>query len=182
MWYRAFHIHPEILNAGNPCDPPKSVNVLEELVIVEHSWKSVVKDAKETQNIAPTASTQGPTGTPAAKTIVSIGMVIEFLKKYIDNAKIHAPSLLEKADPRSLLTLVNEHFHSTLRETITTPTMLDICKNFTTTTTEALRKTCCPGFHYFTDYKKKRGYRMPTGLLSFDLLPNIRKPPFLHSR
>ena len=81
-----------------------------------------------------------------------------FIKNFLDRLRTRfseeCAHLLEAADVRTFLTLVNEYFNSELRQVIDTPTVLDRAINFEEAADETLKRIGWPGYICFTREKQ----------------------------
>ena len=87
---------------------------------------------------------QGPQGTPAEKTVASVTFIKNFLRRLRTRFSEECAHLLEVADVRTFLTLVNEYFNSELRQVTDTPTVLDCAMNFVEAADETLKRIAWP--------------------------------------
>ena len=118
-------------------------------------------------------SLQGPHGTPATKTMLSVSM-LHGLLKHIE-ITIKKLSKEYPINTKSLLTLGNEHLHSVLRLKTDTPTVLDCSRDFMKGVSECMKKQTLCGFHYFTSQKRKH-YEAMSGFLKMEDLPRLKSP------
>ena len=161
-------MHPEIIGKGISTDLEKGKNLLIEV----HEFLGKMKaDAKALLGL--TINTlQGPHGIPATKTIQSVSMLIGLLDHY--HHLIASMEVDPELDLKSLLTLVNEHVHSTLRLRVETPTVLDCAQDFIRAVIESVKRQTLCGYHYFTS-QKRTGYETPSGLMKVNELPKLNR-------
>ena len=119
---------------------------------------------------------QGPQGTPAEKTVASVTFIKNFLRRLRTRFSEECAHLLEVADVRTFLTLVNEYFNSELRQVTDTPTVLDCAMNFVEAADETLKRIAWPGYICFT--REKQHYELPShfSIKYEDLLPVPQEP------
>ena len=119
---------------------------------------------------------QGPQGTPAEKTVASVTFIKNFLRRLRTRFSEECAHLLEVADVRTFLTLVNEYFNSELRQVTDTPTVLDCAMNFVEAVDETLKRIAWPGYICFT--REKQHYELPShfSIKYEDLLPVPQEP------
>ncbi|KAJ7384367.1 hypothetical protein OS493_022480 [Desmophyllum pertusum] len=118
----------------------------------------------------------GPQGTPAEKTVNSVTFIKNFLHCLQTRFSEECPHLLEVADVRTFLTLVNEYFNSEMRQVTDTPTVLDCAMNFVEAADETLKRIAWPGYICFT--REKDHYELPSDFTVKyeDLLPVPQEP------
>ena len=90
------------------------------------------------------------------RAINSVSMLADLLHHYRD-LMISNDIPHECLNLKALLTLVNEHLHSTLRQRTETPNDLDLdcSQDFIKAVIESVKRQTPCGFHYFTSQKRK---------------------------
>ena len=113
---------------------------------------------------------QEPQGTPAEKTVASVIFIKNFLHRLRTRFSEECAHLLEVADVRTFLTLVE------LRQVTDTPTVLNCAMNFVEAVDETLKRIAWPGYICFT--REKQHYELPShfSIKYEDLLPVPQEP------
>lgn len=97
---------------------------------------------------------------PTEKIVKSITMINDFLHRLQTKFSEQFPHLLDVADVRTFLTLVNEYFDSEMRQVTDTPNVLDCAINFVEVEDEMFKRIAWPGYICFT--REKEHYELPT--------------------
>ena len=111
-----------------------------------------------------------PQGTPAEKTVASVIFIKNFLHRLRTRFSEECAHLLEVADVRTFLTLVE------LRQVTDTPTVLNCAMNFVEAVDETLKRIAWPGYICFT--REKQHYELPShfSIKYEDFLPVPQEP------
>ena len=108
--YRAFYIHSDILGHAELLSLLKAEQLVEK---AEKTLTQMLQNAKAAK-FKVSGVMQGPQGTPAEKTVASVTFIKNFLHRLRTRFSEECAHLLEVADVRTFLTLVNEYFNSEL--------------------------------------------------------------------
>ena len=120
------------------------------------------------------ATVEGPHGVPSSKTVGSIRMTLEALKSIqVQIQSVHA-AYVHQVCPKSLVTLIVEHFNSGMREVYDVPSVLQYAHQFPAAVEEIVKRTTHCGFNYFTN--RRSYYEVPEGMVDFGDLPKIPRP------
>lgn len=119
---------------------------------------------------------QGPDGSPASQTVESARMVLTALRniqRVLD--EINGTYVL-KLDMAAMLTLVVEHFFSTMRSRYDVPLVLQFCHLFSPVVRESIKQMTETRFQYFLSDKSY--YPIPEGGQVIDIaeLPQVPMP------
>ena len=107
--YRAFYIHSDILGHA---ELPSLLKAEQRVEKAEKTLTQMLQNAKAKFKVS--GVMQGPQGTPAEKTVASVTFIKNFLHRLRTRFSEECAHLLEVADVRTFLTLVNEYFNSEL--------------------------------------------------------------------
>ena len=147
--YRAFYIHSDILGHA---ELPSLLKAEQRVEKAEKTLTQMLQNAKAKFKVS--GVMQGPQGTPAEKTAASVTFIKNFLHRLRTRFSEECAHLLEVADVRTFLTLVNEYFKSELQQVTDTPTVLDGAMTFVEATDETLKRIAWPGYICFTREKQ----------------------------
>lgn len=151
----------------------KIEEVIKGLKEVYHFDKQCVHDVKTFYNMKDEELTQGPQGTVSTVVIKDEERIIMGLKNLHQAFADICPSLIEKFDVRSILTLCVENVFSEIRSGgLDMPLQLDFDRKFPKAVRERLKRQCQYSFNYFTHVDTY--YPKITSFVSFKSLP---KPP-----
>ena len=139
-------------------------------------FEAAVEEAKVSAGSRKTV--EGPHGVPSSKTIASIRMTLEALRGIERELKSVNPAYINLVNPKSLVTLIVEHFNSKMREVYEVPTVLQYSHQFPAAVEETVKRTTNCGFNYFTS--RKSYYDVLEGMIAFEELPDIPRPPKQH--
>ena len=115
--YRAFYIHSGILGHA---ELPSLWKAEQRIEKADKTLTQMLQNAKAKFKVS--GVMQGPQGTPAEKTVASVSFIKNFLHRLRTRFSEECAHLLEVADVRTFLTLVNEYFNRELRQVTDTPT------------------------------------------------------------
>ena len=119
------------------------------------SFETAVEEAK--LNAGGRRTVEGPQGVPSSKTVASIRMTLEGVRCIEKELTTVNPAYIEHVNPKSLVTLIVEHFNSKMREVYEVHTVIQYSHQFPVTVEETARRTTNCGFNYFTN---RRSYRI----------------------
>ena len=131
-----------------------------------HYFEAAINSAKT--KAGGRATVKGPHGVPSCKTVGSIRMTLEALKHIQGQIQSVNTAYVSQVCPKSLVTLVMEHFNSRMREVYDVPSVLQYAHQFPAAVEETATKC---GFNYFTN--RRSYYEVPEGMVSFGDLPRI---------
>ena len=118
---------------------------------------------------------EGPHGVPSSKTIGSVRMTLEALKKIKNDISAVNPLYEARIQPKSLVTLIVEHFNSKMREVYEVPTVIQFAYWFPEAVEETVKIITKCGFSYFTN--RESYYEVPENMVSFEAMAKIPRPP-----
>ena len=121
------------------------------------------------------ATVEGPHSVPFSKTVGSIRMTLEALRSIQARVQTIDETYLNQVCPKSLVTLIVEHFNSKMREVHDVPSVLRYAHQFSAAVEETVKRTTQCGFNYFTNPRSY--YEVPDGMVSFGDLPKLPRPP-----
>ena len=154
--------------------PPASLATATRLLDDATSYfETAVEEAK--LNAGGRRTVEGPHGVPSSKTVASIRMTLEALRCIEKELTTVNPAYIEHVNPKSLVTLIVEHFTSKMREVYEVHTVIQYSHQFPVTVEETVRRTTNCGFNYFTN--RRSYYDVPENMVSFEELPDIPRPP-----
>ena len=136
-------------------------------------FEKAVEDAK--CNSAGRKIVEGLHGVPSSKTIGSVRMTLEALKKIKNNISAINPSYVARIQPKSLVTLIVEHFNSKMREVYEVLTVIQYACQFPEAVEETVKRITNCGFSYFTN--RESYYEVPENMVSFEAKPKIPRLP-----
>jgi len=94
---------------------------------------------------------EGPHGVPSSKTVGSIRMTLDALKSIQFQIQFVHATYVHQVCPKSLVTLILEHFNSRMREEYDVPSVLQYAHQFPAAVDETVKRTTHCGFIYFTN-------------------------------
>lgn len=157
--------------------PPASLQTATRLLDeATQYFEAAVEEAKVSAGSRKTV--EGPHGVPSSKTVASIRMTLEALRGIERELKSVNPAYINHVNPKSLVTLIVEHFNSKMREVYEVPTVLQFSHQFPAAVEETVKRTTNCGFNYFTS--RKSYYEVPEDMIAFEELPDIPRPPKKH--
>ena len=163
--YDAFSIHE---NKG--VYELKTLSRALELLQLSHAFlEENSKNIKQTVMEELPKSLNGPQGSVAAKTILSVKMIltgVRRLKAITENQNHKQVNLL------SCLTLDVEHFHSTTHFKSITLSMSQYCRSFGAAVKESMKRISDWGVFYYTS--RKSWYPLPDGSIDFEDMPVLQ--------
>lgn len=136
-------------------------------------FETAIKEAKESSGGRKTV--EGPHRVRSSKTVQRVRMTVEALKNIKKNVLSVNSAYVSHIQPKSLVSLIVEHFNSKMREIYEVPTVLQYTYQFPDAVQETVKRVTNCGFSYFTS----RGsyYEVPEGMVAFDEMPKIPRPP-----
>ena len=168
--YRAFYIHSDVLGHA---ELPSLLEAEQRIEKAENMLRQMLQNAKTKFKVS--GVMQGPQG-PAEKTVTSVTFIKNFIHRLRTQFSEECPQLLEVADVRTFLTLVNEYFNSEMRQVTDTPTVLDCAMNFVEAADETLKSIAWPGYICFTREKEHYELLSDFTVKYEDLLPVPQEP------
>lgn len=99
------------------------------------------------------------------KTVASIRMTLEALRCIEKELTTVNPAYIEHVNPKSLVTLIVEHFNSKMREVYEVPTVIQYSHQFPVAVEETVKRTTNCGFNYVTN--RRSYYDVPENMVSF---------------
>ena len=132
-------------------------------------FETAIEEAKESSGGRKTV--EGPHGVPSSKTVKSVRMTVEALRNIKKNVLSVNSAYVSHIQPKSLVTLIVEHFNSKMREIYEVPTVLQYAYQFPDAVEETVKRVTNCGFSYFTS----RGsyYEVPEDMVAFDEMPKL---------
>ena len=119
-------------------------------------------------------SVQGPDGSPASQTVQSATMVLTTLKNLQQVLGQVDEAYMQHLDVAAMLTLVYEHFFSTMRSRYEMLLTLQFAQFFSPVVRESIRQRTTCSFQYFLS---NRSYcPLPEGAQPIRAFPQVPKP------
>lgn len=116
---------------------------------------------------------------PSSKTVASKTMTLEALRCIEKELASINPGYIKHVNPKSLITLVAEHFNSKMREVYEVPTVIQYSHQLPVAVEETVKRTTNCSFNYFTN--RRSYYDVLENMVSFEELPDIPRLPKHHS-
>ena len=158
---------------GIHCPTPSVDSCISSLEKATAYFEKAVEDAKS--NSGGRKTVEGPHGVPSSKTIRSVRMTLEALKKIKKDISAVNPLYVARIQPKSLVTLIVEHFNSKMREVYEVPTVIQFAYQFPEAVEETVKRITKCGFSYFTN--RESYYEVPENMVSFETMAKIPRPP-----
>lgn len=140
-------------------------------------FETAVEQAK--LNAGGRRTVEGPHGVPSSKTVASKMMTLEALRCIEKELASINPGYIKHVNPKSLVTLVVEHFNSKMREVYEVPTVIQYSHQFPVAVEETVKRTTNCSFNYFAD--RRSYYDVLENTVSFEELSDIPCLPKHHS-
>ena len=179
--FQVFSVHSDKTKHGYTKDVGLD-EVIANMVQVQQYFNEIVSSIREHVH-KPTLNPEGPHGSPAYITVEAVTWVTDTLKElnylFSNIVDEREPDLI--ADYKqafrslSILTLVVEHFFSTMRGRYAMPYMLQYAQLLMPTIQETVKRMTNASFIYFT--RKKAHYPDPTASVRYANLKWPVKPP-----